>query len=330
MPNERTPRLTVVVLTWNEARNIGACLASLARQREQDFEVVVLDAASTDGTADIVRAAQARFPVPLRLEVASHRIPIGQARNQGVAVARAPKVAFLSADAEADEHWAEEVLASLRAGDMVFGRQVHAPHAWTIGAAVRGLRYHFPDGPAADPLKYASNVSAGFHREVLQAFPFEPDTNAAEDLLLGKRASDAGYHATYNPAMVVYHHDVDDARVELRKNLREGAGCAVHAAELGLHTALLAWSALLGLALVLFLLDPGGETLLLLAGALWLPALRRAWRRRAAMPPRALLLGLAASPVFDLAFLLAYLGGLAGVPPRRARVGGGQPQETDA
>lgn len=310
MPLPSPPRLTVVVLTWNEARNIRACLDSLARQRDPSFEVLVLDAASTDGTADMVRAAMADFPVPLRLEVAERRTAIGEARNRGVALAKAPAVAFLSADAEADEHWVEEGLQSLRSADMVFCRQLHAPHELSIGAAVRGLRYHFPDGPTSDPLRFASNVGAAFRKEVLRAFPFDPATNAAEDLLLAKRAYVTGYHATYNPDMIVRHHDVETVEGELRKNSREGEGWGQYVGDLGLNVPVLAWGALLALAAVLFVLSPGLETLLLAGAVLWMPAVRRAWKRRGHMATPDLLLGTAASPPFDLVFLAAYVKGL--------------------
>lgn len=310
MPPRKLPRLTVVVLTWNEERNVAGCLASLAAQREDDFEVLVVDAASTDRTAEIVAAAAKDFPVPLRLEVAARRIPIGEARNRGAAAARAPAVAFLSADAEADAHFVEEAVQSLRSVDMVFARQVHDPHAWTVGAAVRGLRYHFPDGPAPNPLAYASNVGAAFRKEVLRAFPFDPDTNAAEDLLLAQKADEAGYHAAYNPAMVVRHHDVGSWRDEWRKNVREGDGWGAYAGDLGLNLPVLAWGGLLGFAGLLVAMSPGLETLLVLLAALWAPALRRAARRRGRMPATALALGAATSPPFDLAFLLSYMRGL--------------------
>lgn len=306
MPPPSPPRLTVVLLTWNEERNIASCLAALARQRERSFEVVVIDAASTDATVARVQEAAKGFPVPLRLEVADSKVPIGEARNRGVAMARAPFIAFLSADAEPDPHWVEEALQTLRSADMAFGKQVHAPHKAGVGEAVRGLRYHFPDRPTSNPLRYASNVAGAFRADVLRAYPFDPWASAAEDLLLVRKAQHEGYHATYNPAMVVRHHDVDSARAELRKNLREGEGWALYAHDLGLHAAVLAWGALVGFASLLFALGPGLETLLLLAGVLWAPALRRAARRWDAMPARMVLLGAAASPPFDLAFLFSY------------------------
>lgn len=300
----------MVVLTWNEERNIGATLAALARQRMRDFEVIVVDAASTDRTRAILIAAQPDYPVSLRLSLAETRLPIGDARNRGVAMARAEWVAFLSADAEPDEHWTAEVASSLAKADMAFGPQIHAPERWTTAAAVRGLRYHFPDQETQEPLRFASNVAAGYKRELLLRHPFDPWANAAEDLLLAQRAAADGYTAVYNPRMVVRHHDVATLRQEMRKNVREGYGCGAYADELGVQREVLAWGGgLAGCILVAVWLPILG--LPLLAGALWVPAVRRAVRRRRSLPAVHLVRGVAASPAFDLAFLVQYVHGLA-------------------
>lgn len=314
MPAPRPSQLTVVLLTWNEERNVAACLDGLARQRDRDFEVVVVDAASTDRTAELVRARREQLPVPLRLDVAATRISVGEARNRGVALARSANVAFLSADAVPGPDWVSEALHSLRSADMVFGRQVHDPPRWGLGAAVRGLRYHhFPTGPSSDPARFASNVNAALRRDVALAFPFGTSAaaSAVDDLLLAQRALRAGYHAAYNPDMVVRHRDVDSARMELAKNLREGLGWGSFARELGWNKPVLAWGALLAFAALLLALSPGLGTLLVLALALWAPALRRAWHRRGRMDLGPLLLGVAGSPPFDLVFLVAYAAGLA-------------------
>jgi glycosyltransferase involved in cell wall biosynthesis len=302
------PKLCVVVLTWNEERNIGGCLDALAAQSDQAFEVVVVDAASPDGTAAIVASRIPGFPVPLRLVVAATKIPIGEARNRGVELATSDWIAFLSADATPESDWVRQARAGLRTHDLVFGAQVHAPHAWTVGAAVRGLRYHFPDGPG-DPMVLASNVAAAYKRQVLARFPFDPWANAAEDLLLARRAVDAGFTARYDPAMRVRHHDVASASVEWKKNWREGFGCAVYRAELGVMRDVILWGAALSAALLLAAWKGwiGAATFMLV---LWAPAFRRAARRLRQMPIGPLLLGVAASPAFDLAFLVQYLRGM--------------------
>lgn len=318
------------MLTWNEAANIEGCLRSLAAQTVTDFEVLLVDAGSNDSTVALAEQAREGLPFPLRLHVGPARMPIGEARNLGVALAQAPLVAFLSADAELAPGWVEAAIAALRGADMAFGPQVHAPHRWTVGAAVRGLRYRFP-AATSEPLRFASNVAAAYRRPVLEDFPFDPWANAAEDLLLARRASDAGYIAAYDPRMVAHHHDVATMRQELRKNWREGLGCARYASELGIQWPVLAWAALLaagsaGLGLALALGSaPVFASLIAVgaAGLLWLPALRRGLRRRGAMPARHIWAGMLASPPFDLAFLAQYLRGL--LVPRRAAAPGPAP-----
>lgn len=304
-----SPNLSVVLLTWNEEENIAACLASLARQTDRDFEVIVVDAASNDRTVPIVLGLQPDLPFALRLVVADRRIPIGEARNRGVQLARTPVVAFLSADAEMGETWVAESRRSLGRADLAFGRQVHVPHRWTAAAAVRGLRYHFPPGFTGDPLRYASNVAAAYKREVLQAFPFDDWADAAEDLLLARRAAAAGYRVAYNPRMLVRHHDVSKARQEWRKNVREGYGWGLYSQELGILWLVLAWALLLVAAAATFAFGLLAGTMAL-AVALWLPAVRRALVGHHGLSRKHAALAVLASPPYDLAFLANYLRGL--------------------
>lgn len=318
----------MVLLTLNEERNIRACLRSLANQTTHEFEVIVIDAASTDNTVAIIKEVQPTFPVPLRLETSNRVLPIGEARNLGVHLSRAPLVAFVSADAELGPGWITLALRALDDADMVFGRQVHEPNEWTLGAAVRGLRYHFPTTRAEDPLRFASNVAAAYKKEILEAFPFDPWANAAEDLLLAKRAHAAGYEAVYDPLMVVAHHDVASSRQEFRKSIREGEGWGLYRSELGVFMPVLAWGSALVAAIAFLAWRPGPVAFLLFAFVLWVPALRRALLRRRALPPRWLAKAVAASPVFDLAFLLYYIRGLFGRPSRKNAKP--QPKETQA
>jgi len=326
------PTLSLVVLTWNEEARIAACLASLARQKDPGLEVIVVDAASTDRTVATILELQPTLPFPLRLVVAETRIPIGEARNRGARLARADLVCFLSADAELADGWTAQVRRSLARNDLAYGRQVHAPERWTAAAAVRGLRYHFPRGFTGDPQRYASNVAAGYRREVLEAFPFDDWTDAAEDLLIARRAARAGYRVSYNPRMLVRHHDVTRARQEWRKNVREGLGWGLYASELGILWIVLAWALLLVAALATFAFGAAvGCTAL--AVALYLPALRRGLLGAHDLPWPLVVVGVAASPPYDLAFLATYLRGLAirrRAPAGRASDSSPTPEETPA
>lgn len=304
-----TPKLSIIILTLDEEDHIGDCLAALAQQDEQRFETIVVDAESTDATVDIVQRYQATAPYPLRLHQANERLPVGEARNRGVELARADRIAFLSADVEPAPDWIRHALESLEDADLVFGRQLHTPPQRTLAAAIRGLRYHFPDAPDPEASRYASNANAALHRNVPRRFPFgrTQAAGAVDDLLLTQQANEAGYDLAYNPNMVVAHRDVTDLNEELAKNLREATGWGVHTHRLGYHWPVIDWGILLVAALLGLSVFPGPLTLITSLVILYLPAARRVFRRWNQMPPRDLMLGFLASPPFDLAFLGRYI-----------------------
>jgi cellulose synthase/poly-beta-1,6-N-acetylglucosamine synthase-like glycosyltransferase len=299
------PKLTVVILTLNEAKNIRSCLRSLAAQDEPAFETIIIDAASTDGTVNEAISAAAQLQGPFRIHADSQLLPIGAARNMGVQMASAPYVAFLSADAELMPDWIRRALCGLEKADLVFGRQVMEPRRWTGAAAVRSMRYMFPSKATPDACRFASNVAGAYRREVLLRFPFDADTNAAEDLLIARRAARAGHRVAYDHEMVVVHHDVDTARAEMRKNVREGQGWARYRAELGMATPWLAWGLALSATAVSARIGRIGVAAF--AGMLWAPALRRAMRNHRGVPGPQLVQGIVMAPLFDAAFLASYL-----------------------
>jgi glycosyltransferase involved in cell wall biosynthesis len=89
------PRVSVVVAAHNEAGWLGETIASVRGQRFEDWELIVVDDGSTDGTADVV-AQHASDPRVRCLRQA--RQERAAARNRGIAASRGCFVAFLDAD----------------------------------------------------------------------------------------------------------------------------------------------------------------------------------------------------------------------------------------
>ena len=108
--------ISVVVPVRDGARSLPALLESLAAQTlaRERFEVVVVDNASRDDSAEIARADGAvvvHEPVPNR----------SRARNAGVRVSRAGLIAFTDADCVAAPGWLEALLARADAAPLVAG-----------------------------------------------------------------------------------------------------------------------------------------------------------------------------------------------------------------
>ncbi len=95
--------ISIVIPAYNEEKYIGACLASLEKQvTRQEFEVIVVDNASTDGTAEIVKSFVGRAPVKLVHEPKKGR---GPARAAGFAATRGEIVLSTDADAVLPPNW---------------------------------------------------------------------------------------------------------------------------------------------------------------------------------------------------------------------------------
>jgi glycosyltransferase involved in cell wall biosynthesis len=89
-----TPRVSVVVATRDRRRQLGRALASVDAQRYRNFEVIVVDDGSVDGTAAWLFAERGRDCI---LETERPR-GAAAARNRGVTRARGELVAFLDDD----------------------------------------------------------------------------------------------------------------------------------------------------------------------------------------------------------------------------------------
>jgi len=90
-------RVAIVIVTYNSAAEIGACLDALAGFAEGEAEILVVDNASTDSTRDEVVARNIRSKVRL----IANRVNAGfaAALNQGVRATEAPLILSLNPDA---------------------------------------------------------------------------------------------------------------------------------------------------------------------------------------------------------------------------------------
>ena len=91
----KNPLLSVVIPTWNRAQLVREAIGSALGQREGEVEVIVVDDASTDATAELL---EREFGERIRVLRLDHRRGPGGARNAGARLARGEFVAFLDSD----------------------------------------------------------------------------------------------------------------------------------------------------------------------------------------------------------------------------------------
>lgn len=123
-----TQRLAVVVPARDEAHGIVATLAALRDQQDTDFDLVVVDNGSSDGTGDLVRATAAAWGMTRWRVVDEPQKGTGAAADTGMRAAIAQGATHLArtdADCLPLPDWTRRVRAAFASGhDLVAGRLV--------------------------------------------------------------------------------------------------------------------------------------------------------------------------------------------------------------
>jgi GT2 family glycosyltransferase len=141
------PPVSILVVNYNGAKHLPACLSALERQSvlRHRFEVVVVDNASADGSADLVRE---RFPW-VRLVPLDRNTGFAEGNNVAARSARGRLLVLLNNDTIPDPFWLEELLrvADENPGRAVASKLVFAHDPRIINSA--GL-FLLRDGRGAD------------------------------------------------------------------------------------------------------------------------------------------------------------------------------------
>jgi len=210
----------VIVVNWNGARFLERCLAALCNQTFSDFEIIVVDNRSTDGSADDL---ESKFKArALHVE----RLPMNRgfpaANNLGARLARGKWLALLNNDAFPAPDWLECLVGVAESQpDYAFfaSRLIQAENRERLDGA--GDMYHisgmswrrFYNAPTTracagvEEVFGACAAAALYRRDAFLAVDgFDEDWFAYhEDTDLGFRLRLRGLRCLYVPQAVVYH-----------------------------------------------------------------------------------------------------------------------------
>ena len=208
----------MIVVTWNRRELLRACLTSLRRQIAAEFEVIVVDNGSTDGSADV---AEHEFGC----RVLRNRENRGfcAANNQGIAAARGKFIALLNNDAEAEPGWLAALCRAFEDRPEVGMAASKILVYEDPGRIDKAGHLIFPDGQnrgrgsgerdlgqydRVEECLWPDGCAAMYRRQMLVSIgSFDEDFFAyADDAELGLRARIAGWKCLYVPDAVVRHH----------------------------------------------------------------------------------------------------------------------------
>jgi GT2 family glycosyltransferase len=210
-------RVSVIIVNWNGRSFIGKCLEALRHQNYRNFSVVLVDNASSDGSADFVRT---NFP-EVQILLQDHNTGFARANNLALKSITTPYAALLNNDAIADPEWLSSLVGALdehpEAG-FAATKMLLCDHPCTIDrvgdaycrsgtAELRGrgeasCNYHMHEWV------FGACAGAALYRmEMLKDIGlFDEDFFLLyEDVDLSFRAQLRGYKCIYVPEAIVYH-----------------------------------------------------------------------------------------------------------------------------
>jgi GT2 family glycosyltransferase len=218
-----TPTVSVIVVNFNRRDLMAQCLASLDAQTFRDFEIIVVDNGSSDGSVDALRRRFNRSTAPvLHVVELPNNVGFSGGCNAGIAIARGKYIATLNNDAEADPGWLSALVDAIEGDDRVgmcaskilfHGDRTRIDKAGHLiyldglnhgrGSGERDQGQYeileetlFPDGAAA-LYRLSMLEETGPFDEAFFAY--------GDDADLGLRGRLAGWTCVYAPAAIAYH-----------------------------------------------------------------------------------------------------------------------------
>ena len=188
--------LSIVITVRNEEAHLAALLESLLKQ-EPPFEIVLVDALSTDRTFAIAEEYAAKHPEVLRLFQAAGKR--GAGRNYGARQARGEWLVFTDGDCVADSRWLPSLRAGMGSASVVAGKTV------TIGnpsyVNLERVELYQQDMDVTYP-----SCNLAYRKDLfVRLGGFDDRFVTAEDIDLNLRAVRAGATLRSCPEAIVYH-----------------------------------------------------------------------------------------------------------------------------
>lgn len=210
-------KVTIIIPNYNGKHFMEPCLASLKKQTFQNFDILVVDNASSDGSLEYMREYYPNIAViPLHKNYG-----FSKAVNVGIQHAKTPYVILLNNDTTVDSHYIEEMIKAIECSPRIFSvssKMIQMYHPELIDSAgdlytlmgwgvCRGSGRPISNYTISDEIFTACAGAAIYRRSAFEKIGYFDESHFAylEDIDIGYRAKIYGYKNTFCPTALVYH-----------------------------------------------------------------------------------------------------------------------------
>lgn len=212
-------RASIIIVSWNGLAYLAGCLKAVLMQASPDDEIIVVDNASTDGTAALIK----KDYVQVQLIQSERNLGYGGGLNAGIGVAQGKYVLALNQDVQVHADWLAGLLDVLDTDHVgVAGCKLLYPdgkiqHAGGIIRWPQAIPDHYgyrlPDDGTFDQVcqvDYVTGAAWGVRRAVVEQIGLLDEgfwPGYFEEVDYCFRAKQMGWQIIYTPHAVGTHHE---------------------------------------------------------------------------------------------------------------------------
>jgi len=211
---------SVIIRTYNESKHLGEVLRRLGQQDldRSEFEVIVVDSGSTDGSREIGVEAGARL-----ITIDKSDFSFGRSLNRGCSAAKGEYCVLLSGHClPMQDDWLRKLVTPLCDGTVTYtyGRQVG--NSTSKFSECQLFAKQFPEtSKIPQEGHFCNNANAALPRKLWEEHRFDEDLTGLEDMELAKRFVGSGLQVGYVAEASVLHLHEEDWPMVRRRYERE-------------------------------------------------------------------------------------------------------------
>jgi len=213
------PLVSILIVNWNGKHHLGECLGSLYKQVFTNFEIIMVDNASQDGSVEYVRQQYPKVQIKNLLENRG----FAGGNNEGIRISSGKYLALVNNDTKAEPMWLENLISEAEEGPRSIGMWASKILSYenpdiidNVGLLV------YPDGLGRGKARleldrgqhdkkeealFPSGCAGLYRKEMMDEIGYFDENffAYADDVDLGFRARLAGWGCIYVPTARVYH-----------------------------------------------------------------------------------------------------------------------------
>jgi rhamnosyltransferase len=217
--------VSIVIPAFNGGDRFRLVLDMIFRQKYKDFELIVIDSGSADGSVELVK----KYPAKL-IQIKSSEFGHGKTRNFGATLAKGDIIVFLTQDAlPSSDRWLASLIAPFSDKKIagVYGRQIPKPDENVLDKNFFLSLYGEKDFVwTAQNCTQGDNIfsdaNSAVRKELILMYPYKTDIIVSEDYEWAIKMLAKGYNIYYSIHASVIHSHAYNLATLFKRNFDVG------------------------------------------------------------------------------------------------------------